>query len=50
MENKRRENQAAVITGGAGGLGVAIAKRFGRSGIKSALWDIDQIKAESIAA
>lgn len=37
--------QFAVITGGAGGLGRAIAHRLARAGVVSALWDIDAAKA-----
>jgi 3-oxoacyl-[acyl-carrier protein] reductase len=45
----QQRNRIAVITGGAGGLGEAIARRFAGDGIKSALWDIDLDKAERIA-
>ncbi len=45
----QQENRIAVITGGAGDLGAAIARRFARDGIKSALWDLDLVKAERIA-
>ena len=50
LQKQQRQNQVAVITGGAGGLGAAIARRFQRSGIKNALWDIDLVKAQGIAA
>jgi 3-oxoacyl-[acyl-carrier protein] reductase len=43
-------SDVAIITGGAGGLGVAIAQRFARSGIVSVLWDIDLVKASAAAA
>jgi NAD(P)-dependent dehydrogenase (short-subunit alcohol dehydrogenase family) len=49
-QKQRRQGQVAIITGGAGDLGAAIARRFVGSGIKSALWDIDIAKAERIAA
>jgi 3-oxoacyl-[acyl-carrier protein] reductase len=42
--------QVAVVTGGAGGLGFAIAQRLARSGVASALWDIDAGKAAALAA
>ncbi|MCC7046613.1 MAG: SDR family oxidoreductase [Alphaproteobacteria bacterium] len=41
------KDRAAVITGGARGIGLAIAKRFLISGAKVALWDMD---AQAIAA
>jgi 3-oxoacyl-[acyl-carrier protein] reductase len=53
MESKQRQasasTQVAVITGGAGGLGRAIAERLARSGVVSALWDIDPAKAAAVA-
>ncbi len=42
--------QVAVITGGAGGLGAAIARRLARSGVVSALWDVNLTKASAVAA
>jgi 2-dehydro-3-deoxy-L-rhamnonate dehydrogenase (NAD+) len=42
--------RVAVITGGAGGLGAAIARRLARSGVASALWDVDLAKASAVAA
>jgi len=35
------ENRVAAVTGGARGIGYAIAERFRRSGAKLALWDLD---------
>jgi len=35
------ENRAAVVTGGAAGIGLAIAKRLAGSGARVALWDRD---------
>ena len=37
-------NRTAVITGGAQGFGLDIAKRFLDSGAKVIIWDIDQIE------
>ena len=36
------KNRTAVITGGAQGFGLDIAKRFLQSGAKVIIWDIDQ--------
>ncbi len=46
----QQQDRTAVITGGAGDLGAAIARRFAREGIRSALWDINLAKAEAVAA
>jgi 2-dehydro-3-deoxy-L-rhamnonate dehydrogenase (NAD+) len=43
-------NRVAVITGGARGIGYAIAERMVASGAKVALWDLDRPRAESAAA
>lgn len=42
--------RAAVITGGSGGIGFAIAQRFVSSGSKVALWDINLEAASAAAA
>jgi 3-oxoacyl-[acyl-carrier protein] reductase len=49
QQNANSETQVAVITGGAGGLGRAIAQRLARAGVVSALWDIDLTKAAAVA-
>ena len=36
------ENQTAIITGGAQGFGLDIAKKFLESGCKVFIWDIDE--------
>ena len=36
------KNRTAIITGGAQGFGLDIAKRFLRSGAKTIIWDIDE--------
>ena len=50
LEAGPETGRVAIITGGAGGVGFAIAQRMARAGIKSALWDIDLAKAERLAA
>ena len=35
-------NKTAIITGGAQGFGLDIAKRFLNSGAKAIIWDIDE--------
>jgi 3-oxoacyl-[acyl-carrier protein] reductase len=42
-------SQVAVVTGGAGGLGRAIARRLADAGATLALWDIDEAKARAVA-
>ena len=48
MEQNRidLENQVAVVTGGARGLGFGIAARLAASGAKIALWDMDDAALE----
>ena len=36
------KNKTAIITGGAQGFGLDIAKRFLKSGAKAIIWDIDE--------
>src|SRR5690606_14799295 len=44
MAEKEFEGQTAVVTGGANGLGFAIARLLAERGAKIALWDIDKDK------
>lgn len=46
MENSWVAGKVVAITGGAGGIGAALAWRFGRAGARIALIDIDQAEAE----
>jgi 2-dehydro-3-deoxy-L-rhamnonate dehydrogenase (NAD+) len=41
--------RVAIVTGGARGIGFAVAERFAASGAKVALWDVDGRQAESSA-
>ncbi len=43
------QNQVAAITGGARGIGLAVARRMIASGAKVALWDVDLAAAEEAA-
>ena len=44
------KNRTAVITGGAQGFGLDIAKRFLKSGAKVIIWDIDEKLLKSTVA
>jgi NAD(P)-dependent dehydrogenase (short-subunit alcohol dehydrogenase family) len=44
------KSRCAVITGGASGIGAAIARRLAASGARVALWDVDLKAAENLAA
>ena len=41
-------NRTAIITGGAQGFGLDIAKRFLRSGAKAIIWDIDEEELKKV--
>jgi 2-dehydro-3-deoxy-L-rhamnonate dehydrogenase (NAD+) len=48
--NGRFDGMTAVITGGASGIGLAVAERIITEGGRAALWDIDQPKLEAAQA
>lgn len=49
MDNSHLEGRRAVITGGARGMGYAIAKRFLEKGAAAALWDLDEARLAQAA-
>jgi len=46
MTGQRFENQSAIITGGARGIGLAIAQRLESEGARVSLWEIDPAAVE----
>ena len=42
------KNRTAIITGGAQGFGLDIAKRFLKSGAKAIIWDIDENELKKV--
>ena len=44
------KDRCAVVTGGAAGIGLAVARRFVASGARVALWDVDGAAATAAAA
>jgi 3-oxoacyl-[acyl-carrier protein] reductase len=43
-------DRTAVVTGGAGGIGIAIARRLAAGGARVALWDSDKVALEKASA
>ena len=41
MENAHLKGRRAVVTGGARGMGYAVAKRYLEQGASVSLWDLD---------
>jgi 2-hydroxycyclohexanecarboxyl-CoA dehydrogenase len=50
MSAMRLRDRVAIVTGGASGIGAAIARRFGEEGAKVAVLDLDRDGAERVAA
>lgn len=46
----RETSRVAIVTGGAGGLGLPIARRLAARGHRVALWDLSRERAEAAAA
>ena len=44
------KDKVVIVTGGAGGIGAAICRRFGEEGSAVAVFDINQAAAEAVAA
>ncbi len=45
MNRNDLDGKVAVVTGGAKGIGLAIAERFVKSGAQIAIWDADAVAA-----
>jgi 3-oxoacyl-[acyl-carrier protein] reductase len=50
MTTKRFEGRVAAVTGGARGIGLAVAERLTAEGARVALWDTDEAEARAVAA
>ncbi len=47
---KRLQDRVVLVTGGAGGIGAALCRRFGEEGARLAVFDLDGAGAASVAA
>ncbi len=50
MNSKRFENRCAIVTGGASGIGLAVAERLMAEGARVSIWDRDQQALKDAAA
>ncbi|WP_291295573.1 SDR family NAD(P)-dependent oxidoreductase [Elioraea sp.] len=50
MTTKRFEGRVAAVTGGARGIGLAVAERLTAEGARVALWDMDEGEGKVVAA
>jgi NAD(P)-dependent dehydrogenase (short-subunit alcohol dehydrogenase family) len=48
--DQRFEDMGAIVTGGASGIGLAVARRIIAEGGQAALWDVEQAKLDAAAA
>lgn len=48
MDTQRLDDKVTVITGGAGGMGAAMAKEFAKRGAKVAIYDLDEKNAGEV--
>ena len=44
------EDQVAIVTGAAQGIGAACAERLSHDGAAVALWDVDDVRGQALAA
>jgi len=50
MADQRFEDMGAIVTGGASGIGLAVARRIVAEGGQATLWDVEQAKLDAATA